>query len=181
VTPASQLVSIDMSRRSSRLRRAPATPHHLRQVHVVWHASTAVDKMRRIEQRSDAPSRACAGRCSRMVPAVGRGRGRPWRPDRPDDQGSTPRLVYKEHCARSSNQADQRRARHAPALVHLCHALQGRADEGGRDSCAVTWKHRGLGADATDQRLLEALNGLFQPPSARPRVTRMSTIRTVIF
>ena len=31
--------------------------------HVIWHASTAVDQMRRIEQRTNRRSRACAGRC----------------------------------------------------------------------------------------------------------------------
>lgn len=31
--------------------------------HVVLHANTAVDKMRRIEQRSDKSLRGCAGRC----------------------------------------------------------------------------------------------------------------------
>jgi transposase len=34
--------------------------------HVVWHASFAVDKMRRLEQRTDH-SRACVGRCSKTA------------------------------------------------------------------------------------------------------------------
>jgi len=101
-----------------------------------------VDKMRRIEQRSDRSSRACAGRCSRIGPAVGRGRGRPWRPDRPDDQVRTGRAwVYKDNCARSSNASRSTvGARHAPATGDLCHALKVEPMKEVADLVRVTWK-----------------------------------------
>jgi len=131
-----------------------------------------------------APSRACAGRCSRSLAAVGGGRGdldaliarmTTLRTPVPGLQGAAARDPRA--------QADQRRAYHAAALVHLCHALQGRADEGGPPTCTPSLgRHRRLGADPTDQRLLEALKWAVQAAKRRARgFTRIVDHPHVIF
>jgi transposase len=125
--------------------------------HVVWHASFAVDKMRRLEQRTD---RSLKG----MRWALLKDRAR-LTPEAAADLDALiarmttvrtrSRLGLQRAAARDPRaQADQRCARHASALVHLCHALQGRADERSRGTRAQTsGGHRGVGADPTDQWL----------------------------
>jgi transposase len=48
--------------------------------HVIAHANTAVDKTRRIEQRTDPSLKGCAGRCSRIGPPAARCSAPIWTP-----------------------------------------------------------------------------------------------------
>ena len=126
--------------------------------HVVWHANAAVDKMRRIEQRTDKSLKGMRWSLlkdrSRLKPEAAAELDALVGQDDHSSHGS--RLALQGAVARDTGaQADQRRALHARALVHLRHALQGRADEGSRRSRAPPpGGHRGLGADPPDQWLL---------------------------
>ena len=68
-------------------------------------------------------------------------------------------------------------------MVHQCHALKGRADEGGRQ--LIRRHFEGIIAWAQTRQtngFLEALNGLLQAARRKARgYGRLSTIRTVIF
>ena len=154
--------------------------------HVVWHASTAVDKMRRIEQRSD---RSLKG----MRWSLLKDRSR-LTPDAAADLDAliarmttvrTARAwVYKEQLREilERKQINVVRA----MLQHWCTCVMRSKVEPMKEVALMIRKHlEGIVAWAQTRQtngFLEALNGLFQAAKRRARgFTRLSTIRTVIF
>ena len=154
--------------------------------HVVWHASTAVDKMRRIEQRSDRSlkgmrwsllkdrSRLSAEAAADLDALIARmttvRTARAW--------------VYKEQLREilERKQINVVRA----MLQHWCTCVMRSKVEPMKEVAALVRNHlEGIVAWAQTRQtngFLEALNGLFQAAKRRARgFTRMSTIRTVIF
>jgi transposase len=154
--------------------------------HVVWHASTAVDKMRRIEQRSDRSlkgmrwsllkdrSRLSAEATADLDALIARmttvRTARAW--------------VYKEQRREilERKQINVVRA----MLQHWCSCVMRSKVEPMKEVAALVRNHlEGIVAWAQTRQtngFLEALNGLFQAAKRRARgFTRMSTIRTVIF
>ena len=154
--------------------------------HVVWHASTAVDKMRRIEQRSDRSlkgmrwsllkdrSRLSAEAAADLDALIARmttvRTARAW--------------VYKEQLREilERKQINVVRA----MLQHWCSCVMRSKVEPMKEVAALVRNHlEGIVAWAQTRQtngFLEALNGLFQAAKRRARgFTRMSTIRTVIF
>lgn len=154
--------------------------------HVVWHASTAVDRMRRIEQRSDksltglrwtllkdrsllAPSAAAdldalAARMTTVRTA------RAW--------------AYKEQLREILDRKQINVVR--GMLTHWCTCVMRSKVEPMKEVAALVRRHlEGIVAWAQTRQtngFLEALNGLFQAAKRRARgFTRFSTIRTVIF
>ena len=152
-------VSIDMSPAFIKgvTRYLPEAKITFDKFHVIAHASQAVDQMRRIEQRSDPSLKGLRclllkdrSRLSAEAAAASRGCH-----CAPDDGAHGACVGLQGTAARDPRaQADQRGARDTHALVHLCDALEGRADEGGRRQGAQSpGGHRGVGADETDQRV----------------------------
>jgi transposase len=155
--------------------------------HVVWHANAAVDKMRRIEQRSDKSLKGMRWSLLKDRASL--------RPEAAADLDAliarmttvrTARAwVYKEQLREILERKQiKRRARHAQALVHLRHALQGRAHEGGRRHGAPPPPgHRRLGADpARPTDSSKRSTACSKPPSAEPAASPASTPSgTVIF
>jgi transposase len=154
--------------------------------HVVWHASTAVDKMRRIEQRSDRSlkgmrwsllkdrSRLSADAAADLDALITRmttvRTARAW--------------LYKEQLREilGRKQINVVRA----MLEHWCTCVMRSKVEPMKEVAVMVRKHlEGIVAWAQTRQtngFLEALNGLFQAAKRRARgFTRMSTIRTVIF
>ena len=154
--------------------------------HVVWHASTAVDKMRRIEQRTDGSlkglrwsllkdrSRLSAEAAADLDALIAKmttvRTARAW--------------LYKEQLREilERKQINVVRA----MLQHWCTCVMRSKVEPMKDVAALVRKHLdGIVAWAQTRQtngFLEALNGLFQAAKRRARgFTRMSTIRTVIF
>jgi transposase len=153
---------------------------------VVWHASTAVDKMRRIEQRTDRSlkglrwsllkdrSRLSAEAAADLDALIARmttvRTARAW--------------VYKEQLREilERKQINVVRA----MLEHWCTCVMRSKVEPMKEVAALVRKHlEGIVAWAQTRQtngFLEALNGLFQAAKRRAcGFTRMSTIRTVIF
>lgn len=154
--------------------------------HVVWHASFAVDKMRRIEQRTDRSlkgmrwsllkdrSRLSAEAAADLDALIARmttlRTARAW--------------VYKEQLREilERKQINVVRA----MLLHWCTCVMRSKVEPMKAVAALVRHHlEGIVAWAQTRQtngFLEALNGLFQAAKRRARgFTRMSTIRTVIF
>src|SRR4029453_4022718 len=154
--------------------------------HVVWHASTAVDKMRRIEQRTDRSlkglrwsllkdrSRLSVEAAADLDALIARlttvRTARAW--------------VYKEQLREilERKQINVVRA----MLEHWCPCVMRSKGEPMKEVAALVRNHlEGIVAWAQTRQtngFLEALNGLFQAAKRRARgFTRMSTIRTVIF
>jgi transposase len=154
--------------------------------HVVWHASTAVDKMRRIEQRTDRSlkglrwsllkdrSRLSVEAAADLDALIARlttvRTARAW--------------VYKEQLREilERKQINVVRA----MLEHWCTCVMRSKVEPMKEVAALVRNHlEGIVAWAQTRQtngFLEALNGLFQAAKRRARgFTRMSTIRTVIF
>ena len=125
--------------------------------HVVQHANAAVDKMRRIEQRSDKSLKGLRWTLLKDRASL--------KPEAAADLDALVDKITRVRTARAwgvqgavardpGAQTDQRRARHAHALVHLRHALEGRTDERGRrHGASPPRRHRRLGANAPDQRI----------------------------
>jgi transposase len=154
--------------------------------HVVWHASTAVDKMRRIEQRTERSlkglrwsllkdrSRLSAEAAADLDALIAKmttvRTARAW--------------VYKEQL-RAILERKQINVVRA-MLQHWCTCVMRSKVEPMKEVAALVRKHlEGIVAWAHTRQtngFLEALNGLFQAAKRRARgFTRMSTIRTVIF
>ena len=154
--------------------------------HVVWHASSAVDKMRRIEQRSEASlkglrwsllkdrSRLSAEAAADLDALIARlttlRTARAW--------------LYKEQLREilERKQINVVRA----MLQHWCTCVMRSKVEPMKQVAVMVRTHlEGIVAWAQTRQtngFLEALNGLFQAAKRRARgFTRMSTIRTVIF
>ena len=154
--------------------------------HVVWHASTAVDKMRRIEQRTDHSLKGLRWSLlkdrSRLSPEAAADL------DALIARMNTLRTarawVYKEQLREilERKQINVVRA----MLQHWCSCVMRSKVESMKEVAALVRKHlEGIIAWAQTRQtngFLEALNGLFQAAKRRARgFTRMSTIRTVIF
>jgi len=154
--------------------------------HVVWHASTAVDKMRRIEQRSDKSLKGLRWSLlkdrSRLSPAAGADL------DALIARMTTVRTArawsYKEQLREilERKQINVVRA----MLQHWCTCVMRSKVEPMKEVAVLVRKHlEGIVAWAQTRQtngFLEALNGLFQAAKRRARgFTRLSTIRTVIF
>ena len=154
--------------------------------HVVWHASSAVDKMRRIEQRTERSLKGLRWSLlkdrSRLSPAATADL------DALIAKMTTVRTarawVYKEQLREilERKQINVVRA----MLQHWCTCVMRSKVEPMKEVAALVRKHlEGIVAWAQTRQtngFLEALNGLFQAAKRRARgFTRMSTIRTVIF
>ena len=154
--------------------------------HVVWHASTAVDKMRRIEQRTE---RSLKG----MRWSLLKDRSRLSPEATADLDALIARMttvrtarawVYKEQLREilERKQINVVRA----MLQHWCTCVMRSKVAPMKEVAALVRNHlEGIVAWAQTRQtngFLEALNGLFQAAKRRARgFTRMSTIRTVIF
>jgi hypothetical protein len=125
--------------------------------HVIAHASHALDLTRRAEQKRDPQLKGLRWTLLKDRSRLSQTR----RADldtllaKPDDQAHGAGLAVPGRPARDSQpQADQRRARDAPAVVHERHALEGRAHENRREADQKpSRRHRGLGQKPNDQRL----------------------------
>jgi transposase len=154
--------------------------------HVVWHASTAVDKMRRIEQRTDHSLKGMRWSLlkdrSRLSPTAAADL------DALIAKMTTLRTarawVYKEQLREilERKQINVVRA----MLQHWCTCVMRSKVAPMKEVAALVRRHlEGIVAWAQTRQtngFLEALNGLFQAAKRRARgFTRMSTIRTVVF
>jgi transposase len=154
--------------------------------HVLWHASTAVDKMRRIEQRTDRSLKGMRWSLlkdrSRLSPQAAADL------DALIAKMTTVRTArawaYKEQL-REILQRKQINVVRA-MLQHWCSCVMRSKVEPMKEVATLVRHHlEGIVAWAQTRQtngFLEALNGLFQAAKRRARgFTRMSTIRTVIF
>jgi transposase len=154
--------------------------------HVVWHASTAVDKMRRIEQRTDHSLKGMRWSLlkdrSRLSPEAAADL------DALIAKMTTVRTarawVYKEQLREILERKQINVVR--TMLQHWCACVMRSKVEPMKEVAALVRTHlEGIVAWAQTRQtngFLEALNGLFQAAKRRARgFTRMSTIRTVIF
>jgi transposase len=154
--------------------------------HVIWHASTAVDKMRRIEQRTERSLKGLRWSLlkdrSRLSPEAAADL------DALIAKMTTVRTarawVYKEQLREilERKQINVVRA----MLQYWCTCVMRSKVEPMKEVAALVRGHlEGIVAWAQTRQtngFLEALNGLFQAAKRRARgFTRMSTIRTVIF
>jgi transposase len=154
--------------------------------HVVWHASFAVDKMRRVEQRTDRSlkgmrwsllkdrSRLSAEAAADLDALIAKmttvRTARAW--------------VYKEQLREILERKQINVVR--TMLQHWCTCVMRSKVEPMKEVATLVRQHlEGIVAWAQTRQtngFLEALNGLFQAAKRRARgFTRMSTIRTVIF
>ena len=154
--------------------------------HVIWHASTAVDQMRRIEQRTDGSLKGLRWSLlkdrSRLAPAAAA-----------DLDALIARLttvrtarawLYKEQLREILERKQINVVR--TLLQHWCTCVMRSKVEPMKEVAAMVRKPlEGIVAWAQTRQtngFLEALNGLFQAAKRRARgFTRLSTIRTVIF
>jgi transposase len=154
--------------------------------HVVWHANAAVDKMRRIEQRSDKSLKGM--RWSLLKDRAG------LRPEAAADLDAliarmntvrTARAwVYKEQLREILERKQINVVR--SMLLHWCTCVMRSKVEPMKDVAQLVRRHlEGIVAWAQTRQtngFLEALNGLFQAAKRRARgFTSFDTIRTVIF
>ena len=154
--------------------------------HVVWHASMAVDRMRRIEQRTDPSLKGLRWSLlkdrSRLQPAAAADL------DALIVRMTTVRTarawLYKEQLREilARRQINVVRG----MLEHWCTCVMRSKVEPMKEVAALVRRHlAGIVAWAQTRQtngFLEALNGLFQAAKRRARgFTRLSTIKTVIF
>lgn len=154
--------------------------------HVVWHANAAVDKMRRIEQKTDT---SLKGMRWKLLKDRSRLNTRDSAElDALISKMATVRTarawVYKEQLREilERKQVNVVRA----MLLHWCTCVMRSKVEPMKDVAALVRRHlEGIVAWAQTRQtngFLEALNGLFQAAKRRARgFTRLSTIKTVIF
>lgn len=154
--------------------------------HVIWHANAAVDKMRRVEQRSDKSLKGM-----RWSLLKDRAKLRPEAAAELDAliaRMTTVRTarawVYKEQLREilERRQVNVVRA----MLLHWCTCVMRSKIEPMKEVAALVRRHlNGIVAWAQSRQtngFLEALNGLFQAAKRRARgFTRFETIKTVIF
>jgi len=154
--------------------------------HVVWHANTAVDKMRRIEQRADKSLKGlrwtllkdranlkheAAADLDALIARMTRVRtARAW--------------VYKEQLREILERKQINVMREM--LLHWCTCVMRSKVEPMKDVAAMVRRHlEGIVAWAQTRQtngFLEALNGLFQAAKRRARgFASFDTIKTVIF
>ena len=154
--------------------------------HVVWHANTAVDKMRRIEQRSDKSLKGMRWSLLKDRSTL--------KPEAAADldilvaKMTTVRTarawVYKERLREILERKQINVVRRM--LQHWCICVMRSKVEPMKAVAALVRRHlEGIVAWAQTRQtngFLEAINGLFQATKRRARgFTRLSTIRTVIF
>jgi transposase len=154
--------------------------------HVVWHANAAVDKMRRIEQRTD---KSLKGLRWKLL----KDRSRLNTRDSADLDALIARMttvrtarawVYKEQLREILERKQINVVR--DMLLHWCTCVMRSKVEPMKEVAQMVRRHLdGIVAWAQTRQtngFLEALNGLFQAAKRRARgFTRLSTIRTVIF
>lgn len=154
--------------------------------HVVWHANAAVDKMRRIEQRSDKSLKGM--RWSLLKDRAD------LRPEAAADLDALIARVTRVRTARAWAYKEQLREILErkqinvvrAALQHWCTCVMRSKVEPMKEVAALVRRHlEGIVAWAQTRQtngFLEALNGFFQAAKRRARgFTRFDTIRTVIF
>ena len=154
--------------------------------HVVWHAGFAVDKMRRIEQRTDRSLKGMRWSLlkdrSRLSPEAAADL------DALIAKMTTVRTarawIYKEQLREILDRKQINVVR--AMLQHWCTCVMRSKVEPMKEVAALVRDHlEGIVAWAQTRQtngFLEALNGLFQAAKRRARgFTRLSTIRTVIF
>lgn len=154
--------------------------------HVIWHASTAVDKMRRIEQRTDKSLKG-------MRWSLLKDRSR-LKPEAAADLDAliarmttvrTARAwLYKEQLREILDRKQINVVR--GMLEHWCTCVMRSKVEPMKEVAALVRRHmEGIVAWAQTRQtngFLEALNGLFQAAKRRARgFVRLATIKTVIF
>lgn len=154
--------------------------------HVIWHASTAVDKMRRIEQRTDKSLKGMRWSLlkdrSRLAPEAAADL------DALIARMSTVRTarawLYKEQLREILDRKQINVVR--GMLEHWCTCVMRSKVEPMKEVAALVRRHmEGIVAWAQTRQtngFLEALNGLFQAAKRRARgFVRLATIKTVIF
>lgn len=154
--------------------------------HVVWHANAAVDKMRRIEQRTDKSLKGMRWALLKDRASL--------RPEAAADLDAliakmttvrTARAwVYKEQLREILERKQINVVR--TMLLHWCTCVMRSKVEPMKDVAALVRRHiEGIVAWSQTRQtngFLEAINGLFQAAKRRARgFTRLSTIKTVIF
>ena len=154
--------------------------------HVVWHANAAVDRMRRIEQRSD---KSLKGLRWKLL----KDRSRLNTRDSADLDALIARMstvrtararVYKEQLREILERKQINVVR--DMLRHWCTCVMRSKVEPMKEVAQMVRRHMdGIVAWAQTRQtngFLEAINGLFQAAKRRARgFTRLATIRTVIF
>ncbi|WP_275407560.1 transposase [Variovorax sp. WS11] len=155
--------------------------------HVIWHANTAVDKTRRIEQRTDRSLKGMRWtllKAAQLQPHA-RGRRRSLRIDHTaEPQTHGPSLAPRRAAARDPGaQAGQR---DAPMLRYWSTCVMRSKVQPMKEVAALVRRHMdGIVAWSQTRQtngFLEAINGLFQAAKRRARgFVRLSTIKTVIF
>jgi transposase len=188
--PAEQIdcVSIDMSPAFIKgcAEHLPNARITFDKFHVVWHASTAVDKMRRIEQRTDKSLKGLRWSLlkdrSRLKPEAAADL------DALIAKMTTVRTarawVYKEQLREILERKQINVVR--MMLEHWCTCVMRSKVEPMKDVATLVRRHLdGIVAWAQTRQtngFLEAINGLFQAAKRRAHgFTRLSTIKTVIF
>lgn len=181
-------VSIDMSPAFIRgcAQHLPQARITFDKFHVIWHANAAVDRMRRIEQRTDRSLKGLRWSLlkdrSRLSEAAGADL------DALIARMNTVRTArawsYKEQLREILERKQINLVREM--LRHWCTCVMRSKVEPMKEVAAMVRNHlEGIVAWAQTRQtngFLEALNGLFQAAKRRARgFTRMSTIRTVIF
>lgn len=154
--------------------------------HVIWHANTAVDKMRRIEQRSNKSLKGMRWSLLKERTSL--------RPEAAADLDAlitrmttvrTARAwVYKERLREILDRKQINVVR--SMLRHWCTCVMRSKVEPMKDVAAMVRRHfEGIVAWAQTRQtngFLEAINGLFQAAKRRARgFTSFETIRTVMF
>ena len=188
--PAEQIgsVSIDMSPAFIKgcAEHLPEARITFDKFHVVWHASTAVDRMRRIEQRTDKSLKGLRWSLlkdrARLTPAAAA------------DLDALVSRMTTVRTARAWSYKEQLRAILErkqinvvrSMLEHWCTCVMRSKVEPMKEVASLIRRHlEGIVAWAQTRQtngFLEALNGLFQAAKRRARgFTRLTTIRTVIF
>lgn len=154
--------------------------------HVVWHANAAVDKMRRIEQRTDKSLKGMRWSLLKDRSSLS-----------PEAAADLHALIAKLTTVRTARawtykeqlrQILERKQINVvrQMLLHWCTCVMRSKVEPMKDVAAMIRRHlEGIVAWAQTRQtngFLEALNGLFQAAKRRARgFTRFDTIRTVIF
>ena len=188
--PAEQIesVSIDMSPAfikgvSQELPNARIT---FDKFHVVWHASVAVDKMRRLEQRTDASLKGMRWSLLKDRSKL-----------KPEAAADLDALIAKMTTVRTARAwlykeqlreiLDRKQINVVRGMLeHWCTCVMRCKVEPMKEVAALVRRHlEGIVAWAQTRQtngFLEAINGLFQATKRRARgFTRLSTIKTVIF
>jgi len=188
--PAEQIesVSIDMSPAFMKgcAEHLPNARVTFDKFHVVWHANAAVDKTRRIEQRTDKSLKGLRWPLLKDAGSL--------KPDaaaalyglisQPSLKRTARAWIYKEQLRETLDRKQINVMREQ--LRYWCTCVMRSKVEPMKDVAALVRSHlEGIVAWAQTRQtngFLEAINGLFQAAKRRARgFTRLSTIKTVIF